>query len=189
MKKERECSLVDNEKEPVIERIFTLVERYPSRNEAAKAWGININTLQNYYKRRDLAPTPRRGLLEVIAQHEGVTLEWLLNGEGTPPKNAMKERGENSPILLEYHSDTKLASLFEILTEEEKQSLFEVLVRKGVETVLRLSDDRNIRLLQCNDYDKDRFLSWLDGGIKKGTFETREDVTEPDPSSSNKKVG
>jgi hypothetical protein len=94
MDKERKCSFGDNVKEPIIERIFSLVERYPSRNEAAKAWGININTLQNYYKRRDIAPTPRKQLLEVIANHEGVSLDWLVEGIGEPPVNTKKEHNK-----------------------------------------------------------------------------------------------
>ncbi|MBQ0955117.1 hypothetical protein [Serratia symbiotica] len=31
-------------KEPVIERVFRLIERYPSRSAAARAWGIRRTT-------------------------------------------------------------------------------------------------------------------------------------------------
>lgn len=189
MGKERKCSLSNNEKEPVIERLFSLVERYPSRNEAAKAWGININTLQNYYKRRDAAPTPRKQLLEVIANHEGVSLEWLVEGTGEPPVNTRKEHKKEHARSGLNDPDARLATLFSILSDEEKQSLFEIVVRKGVETVLRLRDDRNIKLLQCNDVEKERFLVWLDSGMKKEALEASEVVAETDLANSTKKAG
>ncbi|MFB9084904.1 hypothetical protein LU604_22135 [Erwinia tracheiphila] len=78
MSKEPERSFVNDAKEPVIERIFKRVERYDSRAEAAAAWGININTLQNYYKRRAQAPVPREMLLRPIAEREGSAFaDWL----------------------------------------------------------------------------------------------------------------
>ncbi|HCT5932250.1 TPA: hypothetical protein OT246_002434 [Klebsiella pneumoniae] len=189
MDKERKCSFGDGLKEPIIERVFSLVERYPSRNEAAKAWGININTLQNYYKRRDLAPVPRTKLLEVIANHEGVSLEWLVDGIGEPPVNTKKEHKKEHAISGFNDPDARLATLFSILSDEEKQSLFEIVVRKGVDTVLRLRDDRNIKLLQCNDVDKDRLLVWLESGMKKEAFETSEVVAETGLANSGKKAG
>lgn len=189
MDKERKCSFGDGLKEPIIERVFSLVERYPSRNEAAKAWGININTLQNYYKRRDLAPVPRTKLLEVIANHEGVSLEWLVDGIGEPPVNTKKEHKKEHAISEFNDPDARLATLFSILSDEEKQSLFEIVVRKGVDTVLRLRDDRNIKLLQCNDVDKDRLLVWLESGMKKEAFEASEVVAETGLANSGKKAG
>ncbi|MDK1845475.1 MULTISPECIES: hypothetical protein [unclassified Klebsiella] len=189
MDKERKCSFGDNVKEPIIERIFSLVERYPSRNEAAKAWGININTLQNYYKRRDIAPTPRKQLLEVIANHEGVSLDWLVKGIGEPPVNTKKEHDKEHTHSGLSDPDARLATLFSILSDEEKQSLFEIVVRKGVDTVLRLRDDRNIKLLQCNDVEKKRLLVWLDSGMKKEAFEASEVVAETGLANSGKKAG
>ncbi|HHI3512753.1 TPA: hypothetical protein ACP48G_003251 [Klebsiella pneumoniae] len=189
MNKERKCSFDDDVKEPIIERVFSLVERYPSRNEAAKAWGVNINTLQNYYKRRDLAPVPRMKLLEVIANHEGVSLEWLVDGIGEPPVNTKKEHKKEHEHSGLNDPDARLATLFSILSDEEKQSLFEIVVRKGVDTVLRLSDDRNIKLLQCNDVDKERLLVWLESGMKKEALEASEVVAETGLANSGKKAG
>lgn len=64
MRKELEGSFPGQGKEPIIERIFKLVERYPSRNAAARAWGINEGTLKNYYNRKEIAPTPRYNQLK-----------------------------------------------------------------------------------------------------------------------------
>ncbi|MFV9177427.1 hypothetical protein [Serratia marcescens] len=193
MRKEHERSLPDDRKEPIIERIFALVERYPSRNEAAKAWGININTLQNYYKRRELAPTPRHQLLEVIANHEGVSLEWLTYGIGEAPANTknehIKERKKEHTSTEVVDPDARLATLFSILSDREKQSLFEIIVRKGVDTVLRLSDERNIKLLQCNDMEKEKFLAGLEGNIKKEALTHSQDVVASSLSNTGKKAG
>lgn len=46
MRKAPQGSFPADGKEPIIERIFRLVERYPSRNAAARAWGINEGTLK-----------------------------------------------------------------------------------------------------------------------------------------------
>lgn len=133
--KEHNGSFAPDSKEPVINRIFKLVDRYRSRNEAAKAWGININTLQNYYKRKDLSPVPRKTLLEKIAQCEGVSLEWLQTGEGKEPEMNIKRTQDG---LVPPHSDLddKILSLIRFLSDSEKEALFQVLARKGIETLL-----------------------------------------------------
>ncbi|HGY7888878.1 TPA: hypothetical protein ACNTD9_002040, partial [Escherichia coli] len=138
-------------------RIFKLVDRYRSRNEAAKAWGININTLQNYYKRKDLSPVPRKTLLEKIAQCEGVSLEWLQTGEGKEPEMNIKRTRDG---LVPPHSDLddKILSLIRFLSDSEKEALFQVLARKGIETLLFLLDEDNIRLLQMDRVVKEKIL-------------------------------
>ncbi|HFK2401402.1 TPA: hypothetical protein ACQ8ZY_005814 [Escherichia coli] len=155
--KEHNGSFAPDSKEPVINRIFKLVDRYRSRNEAAKAWGININTLQNYYKRKDLSPVPRKTLLEKIAQCEGVSLEWLQTGEGKEPEMNIKRTRDS---LVPPHSDLddKILSLIRFLSDSEKEALFQVLARKGIETLLFLLDEDNIRLLQMDRVVKEKIL-------------------------------
>ncbi len=63
------------------------------------------------------------------------------------------------------------------------------LARKGVETVLYLLDEKNIKLLQCNDTEKEKFLVGLESGIKKETLNAGQDVEAPDLSSTGKKAG
>ena len=132
MDKERKCSFGGDVKEPIIERIFSLVERYPSRNEAAKAWGININTLQNYYKRRDIAPTPRKQLLEVIANHEGVSLDWLVEGIGEPPVDTKKEHEKERTHSGLSDPDARLATLFSICQTRKNNHCLKLLSAKGL---------------------------------------------------------
>lgn len=155
MTKEPERSFAGDTKEPVIERIFRLVERYHSRVDAAKAWGINVNTLQNYYKRRDISPTPREKVLRQIAEREGVSLDWLLHGKGN--EEGMNITSDNKNIL-NTELDLKLLTLLGTLTNEEKLALFGVLARKGVETILYLLDEDNIKLLKLDRVMKDKVL-------------------------------
>lgn len=179
MKKELNRALPTQSKEPVIERIFKLVERYPSRSAAARAWGINVNTLKNYYRRQDIEPTPRQSQLLKISEVEGVSLEWLTTGTGEPPKNQKRANSEER--------EDKLVDMLSFLTEDERKGLTEVLARKGVETVLYLLDEKNIKLLKCPDWEKDRMLALFEE--KRGSSEVSEGVAELGQSDSSKKAG
>lgn len=124
-------------KEPIIERIFRLVERYPSRNAAARAWGINEGTLKNYYNRRDYAPIPRPHQLKKIAESENVTLEWLMTGEGNvEPKDSKEPKKENTDNV-----DAQILMFLSFLKPQEKQQVADVLGRKGAEQLLILLDE------------------------------------------------
>ncbi|HBM3102603.1 TPA: hypothetical protein LVL76_006005 [Klebsiella oxytoca] len=143
MAKEPDRTFEQNGKEPVINRIFQLVQlRYSSRSEAARVWGINVNTLNNYYKRSGQNPVPRKQQLQKIADCEGVSLEWLLTGEGHGPKSDERAKLNSS--------QDRLAEVLSFLTEEERSALAEVLARKGVEVALHLLDKDAIDLLKLS---------------------------------------
>lgn len=178
------------EKEPIIHRVFQLVDRYSSRSQAARAWGINISTLQNYYKRKDITPIPRKAHLIKIAEQEAVSLEWLLTGEGDGPEWITHVKNEKSDVEMGLHHsekqkkhsntlDFKLLELLSFLSQDEKQRLIEVFVRKGVETVLYLLDENNIRLLQLPEEERERLL--VRHEAKKGAPEDSRgnDFTDP----------
>ncbi|WHQ26774.1 hypothetical protein MQ093_09620 [Edwardsiella anguillarum] len=155
MLKEPRGSFDEPGKEPIIERIFQLVERYPSRSEAARAWGINISTLKNYYKRREQAPIPRHSQIKKIAECEGVSLDWLLNGkeskETKEPEPFHSPQGEGVAIEGQCGfsaTDIKLLTLLSFLSDSEKQSLAELLGRKGVEFTLSLLEKDTQGLLK-----------------------------------------
>ncbi|EAA6526953.1 hypothetical protein AB4739_003017 [Salmonella enterica] len=148
MRKTPEGTFLEEGKEPVIARIFKLVDRYPSRSEAARAWGINVGTLNNYYKRKHLNPTPRRSQLIKIAEKENVSIEWLTSGEGcypdmTPTTKDQKRQIEQNDSFEQSHDaiDSKLSMLLSLLRPQEKKALFDVLGRKGAEFSLILLDD------------------------------------------------
>lgn len=148
-----------------------------SKYQAAKDWGINLSTLKNYFSRQE--SVPRYEVLAKISELEGVTIDWLLGkeplSEHRKPNSSADNLTSSTPgtdngihsTATSINTDTKLASIFTILTEAEKQSLFEIIVRKGVDTVLQLNDERNIKLVQCNEAEKDKLLDLLDSGSKK----------------------
>ncbi|EBH6704375.1 hypothetical protein CQX46_06085 [Salmonella enterica] len=140
MRKERQGSFPGQGKEPIIERIFRLVERYPSRNAAARAWGINEGTLKNYYNRKEIAPTPRYNQLKKIAECEGVSLEWLQTGAGEEPKDSNQGNVLVKPIPSVSDLDARILDLLSFLNDREKQRLIDVLGRKGAEHTLILLD-------------------------------------------------
>ncbi|AHF74372.1 putative regulatory protein [Candidatus Sodalis pierantonius str. SOPE] len=147
MRKERLGIFQTHDKEPVIDRIAQLARIYPSRSVAARAWGININTLNSYYKREANPPMPRENLLSRIAKCEGVTLEWLQFGDGKTPKTPNKTEDRDG-----------LVDMLSFLTKEEREQLTTMLARKGVETVLYLLDENNIELLRLDHVVKEKIL-------------------------------
>lgn len=134
MKKERKGTFREQDKEPVIERLAQLIRRHPSRSAAARAWGININTLNSYFKSESNPPMPRENLLLRIAESEGVSLQWLKTGLDESPKK---------PINVGDFGDD-LSEMLSFLTQEERRQLTSVLARKGVETILYLLDEDSI---------------------------------------------
>ncbi|EFO4006296.1 regulatory protein [Escherichia coli] len=130
---------MEQAKEPIVERMAYLIRRYPSRSAAARAWGININTLQSYFKKGN-TPEPRESILVRIAESEGVSLEWLKTGNGNSPKT--------QELQSNLSQGDQLIEMLSFLTNEEREALTNMLARKGVETVLRLLDKENQELLQ-----------------------------------------
>lgn len=198
-------SFESDQKEPFSEKLNRLLKGR-SLYRAAKDWNVNFSTLKNYYARPE--STPRVEVARKIAAVEGVSLEWLLDRDSKETEPCMdKFFGDVivsadqativdiDPLECEFTNESKadyeigLSSIFSILSEEEKLSLFELIVRKGVDTVLQLKDERNLKFIQCNDYDKDRLLILLDSGAKKETSETSEGIANPGPSAHSKKAG
>ncbi|WP_152071171.1 hypothetical protein [Escherichia coli] len=132
---------MEHAKEPVAKRIDLLIRRYPSRSAAARAWGINNNTLKSYFRKTGDTPEPRENVLLRIAEHEGVDLDWLKTGKGESPKIPKSTTDSESDQLTEMLS---------FLTNEEREALTNMLARKGVETVLRLLDKETQELLQLD---------------------------------------
>ncbi|MDA8489048.1 hypothetical protein [Kluyvera sp. Awk 3] len=188
-------------KEPFCERLNLLLKGR-SLYRAAKDWDINFSTLKNYYARPE--SSPRIEVARKIANIEGVSIGWLLgdgSGEHDPildrmideavitcePKKDKQREIRNSYAHMSY--ETSLVSIFSILNEQEMKSLFELIARKGLDTVLKLKDERNLQLIQCSDSEKDRLLTFLDSTVKKGSSAPSEDVAAPGPLSDSKKAG
>lgn len=166
--KEPMRSFLQEGKEPVISRIAKLVERYPSRRQAAEAWGLNYSTLQNYFKRADEEPNPRRKVLESISRVEGVTIEWLLTGIGSEEMHG-KMGGESEQLRVHKkpiatisdsaeQSIARIADLLRLLKGDDLLNLASMLGLKGIETLLYLLDEDNIKLLKLDRVVKDAIL-------------------------------
>ncbi len=54
--------------------------------------------------------------------------------------------------------DEKILELLSFLSEDEKEMILEVLVRKGIDTVLYLLDEDNIKLLKMDRVMKEKVL-------------------------------
>lgn len=154
-------SIQKDRKEPVIENIARLIDRYPSRSAAARAWGVNVNTLNSYFKNRETSPTPRRSQLLKIAEVEGVTIDWLLHentNNTNNNNNTMLPAPETSAMVKPYtqetdsqeaEADRKLSALLAFLSSSEKNRLVEMLARKGVETALLILDEDMVKIAQA----------------------------------------
>lgn len=194
-------SFESSQKEPFCERLNLLLKGR-SLYRAAKDWDINFSTLKNYYARPE--SSPRIEVVRKIASIEGVTIGWLL-GQSTDEHDAMLERMiEDAVIAVEPKKDkqkefrntlvhvsyeTTLVSILSILNEHEIKSLFELIARKGVDTVLKLKDERNLQLIQCSDDEKERLLTFLESTVKKGSSAVGADVASPGPLGDSKKAG
>lgn len=161
MTKERECIFPERQKKPIIERLAQLIRHHPSRSAAARAWGININTLNSYFKNELDPPMPRENLLAKIADYEGISLDWLKYGdEVTSSPINTKNTNRDGDIR------DGLLTMLGFLTDDEVEQLTSLLARKGVETMLYLLDEDNIRLLQMDRIVKEKIL-----GIQPRTSE------------------
>lgn len=171
MRKEPCSALLAQGKEPVIERIAQLIRRYPSRSAAARAWGVNVNTLNSYFKNQSIPPVPRENILQRIADNEGVTLEWLQEGNGKTPI---------SPII--NGDSDNLNEMLSFLTPEERHKLAEMLARKGVETILQLL----FEVAKLSSPELERVIR-LAKQVREGVIDggSENDVTNP----AHKQVG
>jgi hypothetical protein len=77
-----------------------------------------------------LLPPPGSNLLEVIANHEGVSLDWLVEGIGEPPVNTKKEHNKEHAHSGLSDPDARLATLFSILSDEENNHCLKLLSAK-----------------------------------------------------------
>lgn len=138
-------------KETIKDRLLALVAGRPRRGVAAK-WGLKYATLSNYLTGK--GSIPRRDKLELIAKAEGVDIEWIINGGKVVGKESKVGDHDShfSPQTL------KLAEFFEALNDTERSALINLLTRKGVETVLYLLDDDNLKLLQLDYVIKEKVL-------------------------------
>lgn len=177
MRKEPEGTFQPQGKEPIIKRIDKLIKKYPSRSAAARAWGINVNTLNSYFKNVENPPMPREVVLQRIADKEAITLEWLLEGRDKSPK-LPKSPAESLVVA----DNDILSEMLSFLSNEERQQLALVFARKGVEATLEFLFQ--FASLSPSEFDRAiRLAKQVKEGASDGDLES--ELTNP----TNKQVG
>ncbi|WP_341495723.1 helix-turn-helix transcriptional regulator [Photobacterium damselae subsp. damselae] len=126
-----------NGKGSINERIRGLINGRTTR-QVAKDWGIPLSTLSTYLS-KDTMPSVDRAFK--IAQSEGVTIEWLLNGgdltNGITDSHRQTKTLTNEPAQEEPNDDISTAErICTILGKERAGTLLEALIEHGVSGVM-----------------------------------------------------
>ncbi|CNI60791.1 hypothetical protein ACROQ8_004099 [Yersinia enterocolitica] len=144
-------SFEEESKESLKDRLLKLIGDR-SRRAAAQDWGIKYATLNNYLTGKGSVPRPN--VARQIAEAEGVSVEWILNGTNEPGKES--SNGNGTKVMQQSHEPRfspvpahiqGLVDMLEILTTEEAEKVLRVLKKKGVDTLLEITDETNLELL------------------------------------------
>lgn len=122
-----------------------------SKREAARVWGINYSTLKNLLTR---GSTPKADLLAQIAQHENVSISWLISGEGMDPKEPNSGKYELSVDSEQRHfacepsiqpsgltaQQQSWLMILDALEPDEAQKILRYFHRKGIDQILADSE-------------------------------------------------
>lgn len=117
----------------------------------------------------------------------GVTYEYLITSLPTPchagssqSTGLSEPRPSTTPFKGQDSQKALLERMLSSLTEDEAETLNQVLLRKGVEFILLLVDDANQQLLQLSSEEKERVLR-LVAQFREGASVTGEehDLTDP----------
>lgn len=146
-----EFSFEGESKESLKDRLLKLIGDRP-RRAAAQDWGIKYATLNNYLTSKGSVPRPN--VARQIAEAEGVNVNWILYGDS----ESIKESKNLGKIGIMQHSQESgrssvpahiqgLVDMLEILTSEEAEKVLRVLKKKGVDTLLEITDETNLELL------------------------------------------
>lgn len=140
-------SFEEQRKEPFVEKLKSL-RNGRTVKQCSDDWGVKLSTLKNYFARPD--SQPRFDVLSKISNHEGVSIEWLMGNEDSfePSVGHCSDR-----VWLQ-----RLTEMLSMLEEEELEALAKQLTMKGLETILYLLDEDNIRLLRLDTVVKEKIL-------------------------------
>lgn len=152
LEKEPEGSFVSDGKEPFKSRLRSLFKGR-SLYQVSKDWDINLSTLKNYFARQ--SSIPRHEVLSKISHCEGVSVDWLLSGEDEAYNETKIKTKKDQALSSEA---LKLAEMLDLLSAEDLSSVSKMLVLKGVETILYLTDENNIELLRLDNVVKEKIL-------------------------------
>lgn len=136
-------------KEPFSFRLRQLLKGRTVK-QAADDWDVNLSTVKNYFSRPD--SNPRYDVLSKISNKEGVSIEWLLG------ENDSFEQKREAQMIPSRGWRDRLIEMLDLLSDAELEAITKQLTLKGVETILYLLDDDNIKLLQLDYIIKEKIL-------------------------------
>ncbi|BEN61944.1 transcriptional regulator [Serratia marcescens] len=139
-----EISFLSESKETMKDRLLQLIGTR-SRRQAAEDWGIKYATLNNYLTARESLPRPN--VVKQIADAEGVDSNWILYGAS----NSNKETTSGTPLNANVQF---ICDMMSVLSESETESLRNVLIREGIKTLLALTEEDNLHLINLNQKQK-----------------------------------
>lgn len=158
--KQPQGSFESSRKEPFSDKLKKL-QNGRTVKQCAEDWGINLSTLKNYFSRPDA--TPRFDVLSKISSTEGVSIEWLLGNEDSfevaRPRKPFPQYARGV-----WHR--RLTDMLDLLDEDDLEALTKQLTLKGLETILYLLDEDNIKLLRMDRVMKEKVL-----GLQPKTLE------------------
>ncbi|WP_074013257.1 helix-turn-helix transcriptional regulator [Candidatus Sodalis sp. SoCistrobi] len=179
------------------ERIFTEsgIIRFPERlKEAmekagslsnsllAKKSGMSEAVIRKYLK-GECYPTLER--LSLLANACNCTINWLATGKESEYGNRMNN-AENIARLYDSVAGEFLSVLSRV-SQEQREELLTVIYARGIASLLSLSDDLNIKILQLPPEEKERLMRLYDQ-IKKGASEVGEVASEDSLASERKRA-
>ncbi|MFA1240098.1 hypothetical protein ACCC84_17455 [Serratia odorifera] len=116
-----------------------------SRRQAAEDWGIKYATLNNYLTARKSHPRPR--IVKQIADAERVDAKWILFG-AIERNNVCNKETNNATPAQPYSDNIRfICDMMAVLSSKEIELLRNTLIREGIKTLLALTDEDNLRLL------------------------------------------
>lgn len=183
--KETILTISPDGKESMHDRIKSLF-RGRSMRKVASDWGLAYSTLNNYFAR---SGTPNIEVLIMISMREGVSLEWLATGR--TPESYIEEKNPSTPNETNVVSGPLMATwqtLFESLKEEEVKALLSLIMRVGVNGLLKLAEIKtstDSAFLRLDEDEKERL--WALHEAKKGASEGSKLDISQSPASDDKR--
>ncbi|UAN47035.1 helix-turn-helix transcriptional regulator [Serratia sp. JSRIV001] len=125
----------------------------------ANVCGISESAVRSYLKGRSY---PGIDKIQAIAQACSAPMEWLITGD--------VEADKNDSIAIYY--DSKLMGVIEVMTDEQRQQLAQVIVQHGISGIMRaLQSIESIAEFSLLPENERLQLMQLHGEIKKGAPE------------------
>lgn len=133
-----------------------------SNVELARRSGLSETTIRKYLSGKIY---PGIDNLAAVADACNVSMTWLLTGDSDESNKDVDQKIEASDVeqkvsapIEANNTSQMLMMLLQRLSLSDQEAVADVLIRKGVETLLQLTDEENIELLNLNHEIKELAL-------------------------------